>query len=108
MMKAARPRTDRGMTLREWGDLPDDVYAELVDGVLVEDEMTTEIHDGLVTLLAIFFGWAQRQGGFIFVERKYGVARSTGRKPDVSIFLPGTPPRARQLNGHSACGSTVA
>ena len=80
------------MTLKEWGDLPDDVYAELVNGVLVEDEMTTEIHDGLATFLgALFFSWVQPNGGFVYFERKYGVSRNTGRKPDVSVFLGSTP-----------------
>jgi Uma2 family endonuclease len=92
MMTAERSNTAKRMTLKEWGDLPDDVYAELVDGVLVEDEMTTEVHDGLMMYLgAFFFGWVQPRGGFVYPsERKYGVARYTGRKPDVSVFFAGT------------------
>jgi Uma2 family endonuclease len=91
MMKAKRLQTDRRMTLREWGDLPEDVYAELVDGVLVDDEVTTEQHDAIATHLATRFAvHFEHRGGVVFMERKFGVGRRTGRKPDVSVFLPGT------------------
>jgi Uma2 family endonuclease len=91
MMTAERRHTTQTMTLKQWGELPDDVYAELVDGVLVEDEMTTEVHDAILTFLnGLFRSWVRPRGGFVFFERKYGVARNTGRKPDVSVFLPGT------------------
>jgi Uma2 family endonuclease len=91
MVKAKRLNAHHGMTLKEWGELPDDVYAELVDGVLVDDEMTTEQHDGLMSYLGFFFSkWVLPAGGKVFFERKFGVSRTRGRKPDVSAFLPGT------------------
>lgn len=79
------------MTLKEWGELPDEVSGELVDGVLEEEELTTEIHDGIAGLLfGAFLNWVRPRGGFAFIfERKYSVSRSRGRKPDVSVFLPG-------------------
>ena len=79
------------MTLKEWGELPDEVPGELVDGVLEEDEVTTEAHDALAGFLyAFFFNWVFPKGGIAFMEpRKYAVSRSRGRKPDVSVFLPG-------------------
>ena len=90
VMKAKRLQTDHRMTLREWGELPDDVSAELVDGVLVDDEVTTETHDVIANYLGTFFGSAfWTRGGAVFVERKFGVARYTGRKPDLAVFLPG-------------------
>jgi Uma2 family endonuclease len=91
MMTAERRSSGQAMTLKQWGELPDDVNAELVDGVLVEDEMATEVHDTILTFLNRLFGnWVRPRGGFVFFERKYGVARNTGRKPDVSVFLPGS------------------
>jgi Uma2 family endonuclease len=90
-MKARRLRVAPGMTLKEWGELPDDVYAELVDGVLVDDEMTTLAHDVLAMYLAAFFErWVDPRGGIVVCERKFGVSRTTGRKPDVSVFLANT------------------
>jgi Uma2 family endonuclease len=91
LMKAARVRTDKGITLKEWGELPEEVCAELVDGVLVEDEMTTGAHDVLMSYLAHFFSsWVLPHGGRVLFERKFGISRNRGRKPDVSVFLPGT------------------
>ncbi len=79
------------MTLREWGELPDDVAGEWVDGVLEEEELTTEVHDGIAGLLfAVLFGYFRPRGGFVFLpDRKYAVSRGRGRKPDVSVFFPG-------------------
>jgi Uma2 family endonuclease len=89
-MKARRLKTDHRMTLHEWGELPEDVYAELVDGVLVDDEVTTLQHDRIATFLTVCFSnFVLRRGGLALMERKYGVSRVTGRKPDVSVFLPG-------------------
>jgi Uma2 family endonuclease len=87
MMKAKRLQGDRGMTLKEWSDLPDDVY-ELVNGVLVDDEVTSLTHDILAPYLAMVLGnsvW--RRGGVVVHDHKFGVARSTGRKPDVAVFF---------------------
>jgi Uma2 family endonuclease len=90
MMKAKRLQTDHRMSLREWGDLPEDVYAELVDGVLVDDEVTPLQHDRIATFLGVrFSNFVEQRGGIVLFERKYAVSRHTGRKPDVSVFLPG-------------------
>jgi Uma2 family endonuclease len=79
------------MSLKEWGDLPDDVPGELVDGVLEEEEVTTEIHDLIAHYLSnLFWNWVYPKGGVVFIfERKYAVSPRRGRKPDVSVFLPG-------------------
>lgn len=89
-MKAKRLRVDHRMTLQEWGDLPEDTFAELVDGVLVDDEMTTETHDALQLYIGALFLKFVGERGSVFVERKLGISRHTGRKPDVAVFLPGT------------------
>lgn len=85
------PERARPLTLKEWGDLPDAVSGELVDGVLEGEEVTTEVHDAIAGFLHVFFWqWVRPRGGFAFIfERKYAVAPRRGRKPDVSVFLPG-------------------
>jgi Uma2 family endonuclease len=90
-VKAKRLQTVSRMTLKEWGELPEDADVELVDGVLVDDEVTTETHDLIASYVAaVFWDFVKARGGVAIVERKYGVGRYTGRKPDVSVFLPGT------------------
>lgn len=100
MMRARHIKT-RGMTLKEWAELPDDVPGELVDGVLVEEEMATAPHELVVVFLVRLFGWVDDRGGFTMgSEYKYGVAPKRGRKPDLSVFLPGsTTPRASDRFG---------
>lgn len=84
-------RTNHPMTLKEWGDLPDDVPGELLDGRLEDEELTTPSHDALAGyLFAFFYAWADPRGGLVFVpDRKYAVTTRRGRKPDVSVFFPG-------------------
>lgn len=86
------------MTLEEWADLPEDEDGEIVDGVLVEDEMGSFLHDGVVAwIIALLVTWGRPRGARIAAsEAKYGVARGRGRKPDVSVYLKGDrrpPPR---------------
>lgn len=88
-VRRVRPEHPRLMTLKEWGELPDDVFGELVDGVLEEEEVTTRIHDAIAGyLFAFFWPWARLRGGVVFVpDAKYGVAPRRGRKPDLSVFF---------------------
>ncbi len=100
MMRARNIKT-KGLTLKEWADLPDDVPGELVDGVLVEEELADLPHEMVVYFLLRLFGWVDDRGGIVIPsEYKYGVAPKRGRKPDLSVYLPGTtPPRARDRFG---------
>lgn len=84
------------MTIKEWGNLPDEVHGELVDGVLEEEEVTTRFHDALGGyLFAFFWAWVRPRGGAVFVpDAKYGVSARRGRKPDVSVFF-----RAKDVKG---------
>jgi Uma2 family endonuclease len=81
------------MTLDEWGDLPEDVEGEVVDGVLVEEEMTNCIHEAVVSFLnAVLRGWVRPLGGLVGgSEAKFAVTDRRGRKPDLSVYLPGRP-----------------
>ena len=82
------------MTIKEWADLPADVRGELVDGHLTEEEMPTRAHERVVTWLLVFFSrWLDSRGGEVTgSEMKYAVSARKGRKPDVTVFLPGRPP----------------
>jgi Uma2 family endonuclease len=84
------------LTLGQWGDL-DEVDGELVDGVLVEEEMPTVIHETIVAFLVhLFRTWTGRHGGFVFgSELRIAVTTRRGRKPDVSVYLP----KARKPGG---------
>lgn len=81
------------MTLAEWADLPEDEEGELVDGVLVEEEMPTHLHEVVVVWLAAqLLRWATPRGGWVFgSERKIAVGPRRGRKADLSVDLAAVP-----------------
>lgn len=81
----------RRMTVAEWVALPEDEPGELVDGCLVEEEMPDLVHEIVVSWLVRTLGtWLANRGGFVFAsEAKFVVGARRGRKPDVSMYLPG-------------------
>ena len=87
----------REMTVDEWADMDEDEPGELVDGQLVEDEVPDFDHEAIVMWLVVMIGnWLLPRGGFAAAsEAKYALGPKRGRKPDVSVFLPGgaVPPR---------------
>lgn len=85
------------LTLEQWADLDEDEPGELVDGRLVEEEVPTTLHEAVVSwLIEALRRWARPRGGWVFgSEHKLGVAARRGRKPDVSMYAPGTPLRGR-------------
>jgi Uma2 family endonuclease len=86
------------MSLAEWAALPEDDDGELVDGQLVEEEVPEPNHESIVAwLLVVLWSWAVPRGGFVFgSEIKLAVRPRRGRKPDLSVYLPGGPiPRRR-------------
>lgn len=93
--RALAPKTARArpLTLTAWSELPDDVEGELVDGVLEAEEMPHYAHEMIVVwLIATLRAYATPRGGRVAgSELKYAVSTTRGRKPDVSLFLPGTP-----------------
>jgi len=78
------------MTLEEWADLPDEIEGELVDGYLVEEEAPELIHEAIVGWLIHKLGdWAYARGGIVAASgAKFAVGERTGRRPDVTVFLP--------------------
>ncbi len=85
------------LSLAEWYALPEDQSGELVDGRLEEEEVPDFVHEFLVALLAQTFGnWAIPRGGVVGgSEAKLAVSEDRGRKPDLTVYLPGSslPPR---------------
>ncbi len=79
------------MTDEEWANLPEDEEGELVDGMLVEEEVPDWVHETAVTwLLTTLYLWARPRGGLVGgSELKYILRPGRGRKPDVSMILPG-------------------
>jgi len=92
--KQARPPE---VSLEEWAAMDEDEPGELVDGQIVEEEVPDFDHEAIVMwLAAAFFNWLIARGGFVFPsDAKFAVGPKRGRKPDVSVYLPGSavPPR---------------
>lgn len=86
------------LTVEEWEALPKDEPGELVDGELREEEVPGLEHELAVTwLVALFRAWLGVGRGFVFAsELKVVLSARTGRKPDVTVVLPG-----RSLRGQS-------
>jgi Uma2 family endonuclease len=79
------------MTVDEWAALDEDVPGELVDGVLVEEEMPSLVHDvSGAWLIGELTRWAKTSGAIVAMAGlKLAVRPRTGRIPDVAVFLPG-------------------
>ncbi|MGH7435676.1 MAG: Uma2 family endonuclease [Polyangiaceae bacterium] len=81
------------MTLEEWAALDEDEPGEIVDGVLVEDEVPSTIHE-LVALHvgSLLRGWGRAHGALVFGSGvKLAVAPRRGRMPDVVAYFAGAP-----------------
>ncbi|MDC0749764.1 Uma2 family endonuclease [Polyangium mundeleinium] len=80
------------MTLEQWADMDDDEPGELVDGVLVEEEVPTNLHELIVSWVSYaLMTWAKERGGRVFgSDHKLGVSARRGRKPDVTVYAPRT------------------
>jgi Uma2 family endonuclease len=88
---AAATSPDAAMTLEQWADMDEDEPGELVDGRLEEEEVPTFLHEAVVSwLLWALKAWLTPIGGWVLgSEHKLGVARRRGRKPDLTVYLPG-------------------
>src|SRR5437899_7773672 len=95
----ATSERSKTMTLEEWAALDEDVEGELVDGMLEEEEMPTFLHELVeMWLAAALRSWARRRRGFVVgSEAKLAVGPRRGRKPDLSLFLPGALPALPDL-----------
>jgi Uma2 family endonuclease len=77
--------------------LPEDDAGELVAGRLVEEEVPDAVHElAIAWLIRIFGQWLSGKGFVFGSELKILTAPDTGRKPDVVVFLPGSPAPPRR------------
>jgi len=92
-----KPLAGTRISLDEWYALPEDVPGEVVDGILEEEEEPDFLDAVLNAALAVrLVNWAVPRGGIAGgSEAKFAVAAHRGRKPDLTVFLPGSvfPPR---------------
>jgi Uma2 family endonuclease len=87
------PTAGTEISLEEWADLPEDEPGEVVDGHLEEEEVPDYVHEFLAALLTqIFANWVLPLGGILGgSDAKFVVGKRRGRKPDLTVYLPGSP-----------------
>jgi Uma2 family endonuclease len=92
-----------------WDDfvaLDEDDLRELIDGELVEVEVPTHAHEGIVPMLSYFLvGWSLTHGGGETLGSGYKVriGPKRGVMPDLQFYRPGNEPRDQQpglVRGH--------
>jgi len=81
----------RRLKLDEWANLDEDVTGELVLGFHVEEEMPSALHELAVSWLIFTLRTWLRDGFILASEVKLALAEGLGRKPDVAVYLPGSP-----------------
>jgi Uma2 family endonuclease len=87
----------REVSLEEWLSLPEDEPGELVEGILVEEEVPDAVHELAVSwLIRVLGGWLPASGFVFGSELKFSLGPRRGRKPDVTVFLPGRPAPPRR------------
>jgi Uma2 family endonuclease len=81
------------MTLEEWAALDEDEPGEIVDGVLVEDEVPSMVHERVVVWISRRIDeWASSRGALVFGSGvKLAVSPRRGRMPDVVVYHAGIP-----------------
>lgn len=84
------------MSVSAWLSLGEDESGELVRGRLVEEEVPDATHEAIVAwLLWTLKTWLGTDGLVLGSDLKVLVAETTGRKPDLVVYLKGSrlPPR---------------
>ena len=77
--------------------MPEDSEGELVDGRLVEEEVPDALHEAAVAwLITVVKTWLGARGFVFGSELKTLTRETTGRKPDLTIFLSGRPAPPRR------------
>lgn len=84
-------------TLADWEAMAEDEPGEVVDGRLVEEEVPDYGHETVVSwLIQTLRNWLGEGRGFVGgSDAKFALRPNRGRKPDLSMYLPGgrVPPR---------------
>jgi Uma2 family endonuclease len=85
------------LSTEEWAGLDEDQGGELVAGVVEGEEMPDAVHELAVSFLSLVLRrWLGSSGFVLGSEVKLLVAPSSGRKPDLSVFLPSSPAPPRR------------
>ncbi len=81
----------RKMTVDEWYALDEEVTCELVDGLLVEEEVTSYVHERLVTRLSRYLDtWGEEHGAIVAGSNVgFAIRADRGRRPDIDVYLAG-------------------
>jgi Uma2 family endonuclease len=80
------------MTVDEWAELPEDVAGELVDGLSVEEEMPSAIHEAVIGwLYALLRAYFHGRGGFAFPSG----LRLAVSLADITCYRAGRKPEAQ-------------
>jgi Uma2 family endonuclease len=96
LMPSRRPK-GAAMGDAEWLALEEDAAGELVGGSLEEEEVPSAVHELCVSwLIWTLRSWLADRGGFVLgSELKLLLEPGLGRKPDLVVVLPGSPPPPR-------------
>jgi len=87
----------RTATLEQWLALDEDEAGEFVDDQIVEEEVPDFVHELAITWLAAALrAWLGTNGFVAGSEVKLVVTPGRGRKADLVVFLPGSPPPPRR------------
>ena len=92
------------MSVEDWAELPEGVPGELLAGRLVEEEMPDYVHEVIVAwLIRLLANWAEDRGAIVAgSEAKFALPGERGRKPDLTVFLAGSPRPPRRGVVHVA------
>ena len=90
---AQRLESSPPLSAAQWAERGEDEPGELVDGQIVAEEEVTWMHDETAAwLIGVLWPWLRERGGRVATsDVRYQIRLDRGRKPDLSIFLPGTP-----------------
>jgi Uma2 family endonuclease len=95
-LRQAEASAGRALSAREWLEFGEDEQGELVGGRLEEEEAPDAVHELAVAWLLRLIGTWLGPNGFVFgSELKFLISEGSGRKPDLSVFFPGSTPPAR-------------
>ncbi|HEY2381568.1 MAG TPA: Uma2 family endonuclease [Terriglobia bacterium] len=87
----------RPLSMQEWLEMPEDEEGELVAGRLTEEEVPDAVHELVISWLVYTLShWLAGKGFVLGSELKVMTARDSGRKPDLTVFLPGSPAPPRR------------
>ncbi|MDP9151291.1 MAG: Uma2 family endonuclease [Myxococcota bacterium] len=92
MAQQATPTEPRRMTLEQWAALPEDESGELVDGLLIEEEMPSYVHEFVIVwLTTLLRNWGVARGAIVAGSGgKLALGPGRGRMPDLTVYLRGT------------------